>query len=193
MLFVYGSFRPRKDFQLEIKCSYTKLVPLSELKPFSRNRNSHSEEQIERLGKLISHHGQRRPIIVSTLSGEIVAGNGTFLAMQKIGAAEAAVDFQDFENSDAEYTFSVSDNAISEWSEIDLAGINADLADLGPFDLDLLGIKDFVVDVAEMELEEKAEIDLETKYRIEVQFPNDMEMNDIKDDLLNRGYIVRVL
>ena len=151
MLFVYGSFRPRKDFQLEIKCSYTKLVPLSELKPFSRNRNSHSEEQIERLGKLLSHHGQRRPIIVSTLSGEIVAGNGTFLAMQKIGTAEAAVDFQDFENSDAEYTFSVSDNAISEWSEIDLAGINADLADLGPFDLDLLGIKDFVVDVSELE------------------------------------------
>ena len=151
MLFVYGLFRPRKDFQLEIKCSYTKLVPLSELKPFSRNRNSHSEEQIERLGKLLSYHGQRRPIIVSTLSGEIVAGNGTFFAMQKIGATEAAVDFQDFENSDAEYTFSVSDNAISEWSEIDLAGINADLADLGPFDLDLLGLKDFKVDVSEIE------------------------------------------
>jgi hypothetical protein len=32
----------------------------------------------------------------------------------------------------------------------------------------------------------------EKKYLIEVQFPNDMEMNDIKDDLLSRGYIVRV-
>ena len=30
------------------------------------------------------------------------------------------------------------------------------------------------------------------KYIIEVSFPNDMEMNDIKDDLLNRGYIVKV-
>jgi ParB-like nuclease domain len=178
---------------LEIKCSYTKLVPLSELKPYSRNRNSHSEDQINRLSMLLDHHGQRRPIIVSTLSGEIVAGNGTFLAMQKIGAKEVAVDYQDFENSDAEYTFSVSDNAISEWAELDLAGINSDLADLGPFDLDLLGIKDFKVDVAELELDEKSEIDIENKYRIEVQFPNDMEMNDIKDDLLNRGYIVRVL
>lgn len=178
---------------MEIKCSYTKLVPLSELKPYSRNRNSHSEEQIERLAKLLDHHGQRRPLIVSTLSGEIVAGNGTLESMKKIGATHAAVDFQDFENSDAEYTFSVSDNAVSEWSQVDLAGINSDLADLGPFDLDMLGIKDFVVDVAEMELDEKAEVDVETKYRIEVQFPNDMEMNDIKDDLLNRGYIVRVL
>lgn len=70
--------------------------------------------------------------------------------MVHIGAKEAAVDFQDFESEDAEYTFSVSDNAAKDWSELDTAGINADLADLGPFDIDLLGIKDFHVDVSEM-------------------------------------------
>ena len=34
--------------------------------------------------------------------------------------------------------------------------------------------------------------DQQKRFIIEVQFPNDMEMNDIKDDLLSRGYIVRV-
>ncbi len=83
---------------------------------------------------------------------------------------------------------------MAAWAELDLAGINADIVDLGPdFDIDLLGIKNFCIDMSELNLDEKEDpLDGEKKYLIEVQFPNDMEMNDIKDDLLSRGYIVRV-
>ena len=58
--------------------------------------------------------------------------------------------YQDFESDEVEYAFIQSDNAIASWSELDLAGINVDLADLGPdFDIDLLGIKDFKLDLNE--------------------------------------------
>lgn len=33
----------------------------------------------------------------------------------------------------------------------------------------------------------------EKQYRIEIQFPNDMEMMDIHDDLTSRGYMVKIL
>ena len=36
-----------------------------------------------------------------------------------------------------------SDNAIAEWSQIDLAGIHVDLPDINLPDIDLLGIRDF--------------------------------------------------
>jgi DNA modification methylase len=41
--------------------------------------------------------------------------------------------------------FLQSDNAIAMWAELDLKEINFDLSELGPFDIDLLGIKDFTV------------------------------------------------
>jgi hypothetical protein len=41
-------------------------------------------------------------------------------------------------------------------AELDLAGINADLSDLGPFDIDMLGIENFKVDVTEILEEEKS-------------------------------------
>lgn len=136
---------------MEIKCSYSKLVPVKELKPYGRNRNKHPKEQIERLAKLIEAHGLRHPVIVSNLSGEVVAGNGRLEALKLLGAKEIPVDYQDFETEDAEYTFSVSDNAVALWAELDLSGINADIPDLGPFDIELLGIKNFEIEVADKE------------------------------------------
>ena len=110
---------------------------------------------------------------------------------------EVPVDYQDFENEAAEYAFLVSDNKIAELAETDMAMVNADALELlpGDFDLDLLGIPDLnlnQVDLSDTFLEEKQSIDGEKKYVIEVQFPNDMEMMDIHDDLTARGYLVKV-
>ncbi len=137
--------------EVEIKCAYTKLVPIAELKPYKRNRNNHPPEQIERLAKLIKNHGLRHPVIVSKLSGEVIAGNGRLDALKRLGVKKVPVDFQEFTDADAEYAFSVSDNAVALWAELDLSGINADIPDLGPFDIELLGIKNFEIEVADKE------------------------------------------
>lgn len=136
---------------MDIKCAYTELVEVEKLKPYERNRNNHPLEQIERLAKLISFHGLRHPIIVSKLSNQVIAGNGRLEALKIMGEKMIPVDYQDFADEDSEYAFSVSDNAIALWADLDLAGINADLPELGPFDLDLLGIKDFSLDVSELD------------------------------------------
>lgn len=57
------------------------------------------------------------------------------------------VVYQDFDSTEAEYAFIQADNAIALWAELDLAGINADIGDLGPdFDINMLGIQDFTLD-----------------------------------------------
>lgn len=131
---------------MKIHCEFKELVETLKIKPYPKNRNKHSKEQIERLAKLIQHHGFRHPIIVSNLSGCIIAGHGRWEAAKLLKLDKIPVDYQDFENEDAEYLFSVSDNAISEWSELDLSAINIDIPDIGPFDIDLLGLKDFSVE-----------------------------------------------
>jgi len=127
------------------KCAYTELVQLKSLKPHAKNPNIHPKEQIERLAKLIDYQGQRLPIIISNLSGCIVAGHGRYAAMKLLKWKQVAVDFQDFDNEDQEYAFIVSDNAISEWATLDLKLINLELPNFGPMDLQLLGLKDFEV------------------------------------------------
>lgn len=180
---------------MKIHCKFDELVRPGDLIDNPRNRNSHSRDQIMRFAKLYAFHGIRHPIIVSRRSGFIVAGHGRKLAAIEAGIEQMPVVYQDFETPEAEYAFIQSDNAIALWAELDLAAINADLPELGPdFDIDVLGIKDFTLDVAERLDDKTQEIqdDLNKKFIIEITFPNEMEMMDIHDDLVSRGYIVRI-
>lgn len=133
-----------------VHCLYDKLVSTSELAPHPKNRNKHPDEQIERLAKVLKYQGWRYPVKVSKLSGFITSGHGRLLAARLNGWKEVPVNFQDYEDEAQEYADVQADNAIASWAELDLAGINSDIGDLGPdFDIDLLGIEDFTLEIAE--------------------------------------------
>lgn len=135
-----------------IRCLYDKLLPIEELKKkfHPKNRNQHPPEQITRLAKILKYQGARSPAKISNQSDLITTGHGRILAAEEAGWEAYPVNFQDYDNEDQEYADLQADNSVAAWAELDLAGINADLGDLGPdFDIDLLGIKDFVLEPAE--------------------------------------------
>ena len=133
-----------------IKCQYTKLVDPKTLKPHPKNRNKHSDEQIERLAKIIEYQGWRRAIRVSTRSGFITAGHGGVLTALFKNWKKVPVDYQDYDDDDQEHADVQADNAIAAWAELDMPAINSDVPDLGPnFDIDWLGIKNFEIDPAD--------------------------------------------
>ena len=134
---------------MNIHCKYDELVSVNKLKPHPKNRNKHPEDQIERLAKILKYQGVRAPIVVSKRSDKIVKGHGTLMAIKANQWDTAPVVYQDFEDDDQEWLFVQSDNAIANWAELDLKGINADLSELGPFDIDLLGLRNFSVDINE--------------------------------------------
>jgi hypothetical protein len=41
-------------------------------------------------------------------------------------------------------------------------------------------------------MEDELKDDMNKKFLLEITFPNDMEMMDIHDDLVSRGYIVKI-
>ncbi|MBK7380574.1 MAG: site-specific DNA-methyltransferase [Ignavibacteriales bacterium] len=126
------------------------IVPIDKIIPNEKNRNRHPDLQIDRLAKIISINGFRNPLVVSNQSGKLVVGHGRLLAAKKLGMKTVPVIFQDFDSPELEYAHAIADNSLQTWSELDLSGINSDLGDLGPdFDIDLLGIKDFTIDVAD--------------------------------------------
>jgi hypothetical protein len=167
-------------------------VDIENLKFHPKNRNKHPKDQIERLAKILDYQGFRYPVKVSKLSGFVTSGHGRIEAAKINGWTKVPVSFQEYESSDQEYADLTADNAIASWAELDFSGINVDLADLGPeLDLEMLGLKDFVLDLSET-FAEKPEESGEKSFVLEVQCPNEMEMMDIHDDLHNRGYIVRI-
>ncbi len=133
-----------------IHCAYDELVKISALNPHPKNRNKHSSDQIERLTKIIKYQGIRSPIKVSRRSNLITAGHGRLEAFKALKLKTVPVNFQDYDSEEQEYADIQSDNAIALWAELDLMGINIDLhALVSDFDIDLLGIKDFVLDMSD--------------------------------------------
>lgn len=128
---------------MKVQATEIKLVPLADIKLNPKNRNKHSPEQIAQFVKILKYQGNRNPGVVSNRSGLLVAGEGRYLAMKEAGETHMPVMFQDFEDEEQEYLYGISDNAIASQAALDLAEIHVDLKDMGPFDLDLLGIKDF--------------------------------------------------
>lgn len=131
--------------------SEVKMVSVEDLKPHPKNTNKHGKDQIKRLAKVLDYQGFRYPIKVSNLSGFITSGHARLEAAIVNRWAEVPVQYQDYESETQELADLTADNAIASWSELDLAAVNAQMLDFGPdFDIDLLGIKDFKIDLSEV-------------------------------------------
>jgi hypothetical protein len=180
--------------QVEIKSKEISIVDIDTLVENPKNNNHHPKEQVERLAKIIKYSGFRNPLTVSSRSGFVLCGHGRIAAAKMAGMKEVPVIFQEFKDEAEEYAHLTADNAIALWASIDLAKVNSEMLDFGPeFDIDLLGIKEFTIEPMEkFEMEDELREDMNKKYLLEIQFPNDMEMMDIHDDLVSRGYLVKL-
>lgn len=154
---------------MKIQSDNIEMVLVNSLVPHPKNMNHHSDDQIERLCKIIEYQGWRNPLVVQKGTNLIVAGHGRLLAAKKMGIEKVPVMYQEFESEEQLYACIVSDNAIASWSELDLSMINSELENLGPdLDIDLLGIKDFVIEPIEKFEGKNEEIDVDN-------FGNDLE------------------
>jgi len=181
--------KTKSSDKIEIKCEYTKLVPISQLKPHPKNPNKHSQAQIERLCELIKYQGIRVPCIVSSLSGLVLAGHGRLRAYKKLGVNEVPVVYQEFKDTDQENAFLVSDNGIAEWSDLDFSLVDDIMGDLGPdFDMDWLGLKKFDLDVGDTPTEKKEK---SKEYIISVICMDHDHQSETFDKLTSDGYIIK--
>lgn len=121
------------------------LVPLSQIKLNPKNRNQHSEDQIKQFAKILEYQGFRHPAVISNQTGNLVCGELRYLTLKAKGETHLPCMYQDYESDEQEFLHGVSDNEIAKQSLLDLSNIHVDIGTLGPFDLELLGIKDFAL------------------------------------------------
>lgn len=139
-----------------VHCLFDQSVNIKDLKPHPKNRNKHPKDQIERLAEILKYQGWRYPIKVSKLSGFITSGHGRLMAAKLLKETHVPVVYQEYVDETQEYADLTADNSVASWSELELGMVNLDIIDLGPdFDVDLLGIKDFTIEVADKFMEKE--------------------------------------
>lgn len=122
---------------VSVYCSHDAIVKIDELKPNPKNPNTHPENQIEILAKVIEQQGWRQPIKVSKRSGYIVSGHGRYQAALFLGVSSAPVDFQDYETEEQELADLLADNRIAELAEIDNKMLSELFSELSETDIDI--------------------------------------------------------
>jgi len=164
---------------IPVLCSYKEMVATTLVKPNPKNPNKHGEKQIDLLAKIILK-GWRHPILVSNLSGYIVAGHGRLIAAKKIGTSEVPVDYQDFSSPEEELAFLLADNRIPELAEWDKELQISLLTELTlkDFDVSDLGFKKIIGSTEEGA--ENFEDDTEQVVQVFLDVPNNWYQSAIK-------------
>tara|TARA_Y100000310_G_scaffold345852_1_gene471394 strand:+ start:714 stop:1907 length:1194 start_codon:yes stop_codon:yes gene_type:complete len=126
---------------MQVNCAHKQLVPLHKLVPHPRNPNTHPDDQIRLLTKIIDYQGWRNPIVVSNRSGFIIKGHARLMAAQQLGYSEAPVDYQDYADEAQEWADLIADNRIAELAVLDrpVAKDLLEEMDIGDFDMELTG------------------------------------------------------
>jgi hypothetical protein len=132
---------PETSAEIAVHCANAAIVDWSTLLPHPRNPNRHPAEQIALLAKNIRALGWRHPVIVSRLSGYIVAGHARIEAARLLNINAVPVDYQPFANTEEETAYLIADNRIAELAERDNAVLKDLLQELdtGATDMDLTG------------------------------------------------------
>lgn len=126
---------------IEVHCAHDEMVDLQDLNPHPRNPNKHPESQIKLLAKVIREQGWRAPVVVSNLSGFIVAGHGRAEAARLLGEKKVPVNYQDFKGESEEWAHLIADNRLAELADPDTTAIKdlIEEMDVGDFDVELTG------------------------------------------------------
>tara|TARA_Y100000310_G_C20587670_1_gene766300 strand:- start:551 stop:1153 length:603 start_codon:yes stop_codon:yes gene_type:complete len=118
------------------------------LVPNPRNPNTHPDEQIRLLAKVIDYTGWRHPIVVSKRSGFIVEGHARLLAAQLWGYDVVPVHYQDWENEAREWADMLADNRLGELAEVDRTVLKdlIEEMDTGSVDMEVTGFTEQAIE-----------------------------------------------
>lgn len=111
------------------------LRNVTALEPDPNNTRKHPPEQIDQIASWLQEHGQQRPILLDE-NDRVVAGNGVFLAVRKLGWPQvAALTYQ----GPSPRRFSIIDNRSAELSEWDVDALRSELEQFDAGDFEGLG------------------------------------------------------
>lgn len=150
---------------------------------------------LDRLGESFDDIGYAQLINVNT-DGVILSGHARWMLLKREGVSEVEVFVPDrllTPKQEEAVIIRMNKNVAGEW---DLEKLNCEwdieyLKELGFTESELL--LDFKIPPIDNNDKDDEQSEQEKQYRIEIKFTNDMDMMDLYDDLISKGYLARIL
>jgi len=117
-------------------------VPIDQLRTLTGNPR---RGDVDAVARSLGAFGQRKPIVARSATGEVIAGNHTFMAAQRLGWTEIAVVWVEDDETTAK-AFALADNRTSELGGYDTEALAEMIADVLAEDADLLAAASFTAD-----------------------------------------------
>lgn len=134
---------------VKVPASLTALaVSMSELKPYGANPR---RGNVGALVESLTYHGQYRPLVVRRETGEILAGNHTFLAARELGWDHIAVTFVDCNDDEAARIVLVDNrsNDLASYGDEALAELLSSLEGFAGSGFDAGDLEDLLLSLSE--------------------------------------------
>ena len=171
-------------------------MPISSINPAKYNPRSISDKELQNLTESIRKFGLVDAFVINIKSNTLVSGHQRLKVCQMLGLTEVPVVKVDLSLSEEKALNVVLNNHMAQGrydndilkellKEIKL---EIDDIDLGFDDLAIdlkLGFDDLIED-------EDEKSDAVTRYIVEVQFPNELEMTNLYNEIQEKGYMVRI-
>lgn len=119
-----------------------KLLPIVDIKPYSKNAKKHPDKQVAKIAASIKEFGFKQPLVI-TKDNEVIVGHGRLLAALELGLEEVPVLIADDLTPAQVKAYRLADNKLNE-SDWDMDLVIPELKELGDlasltgFDMDLL-------------------------------------------------------
>ena len=104
------------------------------IRPLENNPRRHGERQLAELVKSVEQFGQYRPLVVDE-TGEILAGNGLYTALVRVGIEKIAVYRVKGLTDGQKKKLILSDNRLGELSNDDFDLVEEMLREIGDFEV----------------------------------------------------------
>ena len=114
-----------------------RLMPLSSLRIAEQNVRRHTEKQIAEYVRSIKSFEQVKPIVIDD-TGEIICGNGLFLALQRMGRTECYCHVMEGITPNQKKKLMLADNRVYELGITDIDAFEEIVKSLGD-DVDIPG------------------------------------------------------
>lgn len=126
-------------------------VPITSVRRLEKNPRQHSERQITEMVRSLEAFGQYRPLVVDE-DGNILAGNGLHLALERAGHEEISVTRMVGLSEDQKTKLVLADNRIGDLSGDNYEVMEEMLRSLGDFEVpgfDPDALRELMADVEE--------------------------------------------
>ena len=168
------------------------LINIQEVIPNENNPRFIKDYKFKKLVKSIKEFPEMlklRPIVVNK-DMVVLGGNMRLKACKEAGLKEVWILKADDLTEQQQREFIVKDNVgFGEW-DWDVLGNEWNTQQLGDWGLELLPFEDSIEDIKE---QKDLSDNIESSFRLEVELENETEQEKLYNELINKGYICRLL